>query len=270
MYVPMSLALGGTGIPVIGSEHTVPEHFRSRPIQYVLVHLAAHLLTGMTIVSDSARALYPQRVQQRMKVVPNPVSTQQALSSTAGPRHRLMSVGRFDVEKDHHTLIKAFHQVHEQHSEWDLVIVGDGPLRTSIEELVSRLGLSHRVFLPGTTRNIHDQYQGASCFASASKYESFGLAIAEAMSHGLPVIGFQECRGAADLIENGKTGILVSDSTDRASSLAAALDRVLSNEKLRVDIGEAARASIHKMAGSDQVLDIWEQVLRSCAYHPTE
>jgi glycosyltransferase involved in cell wall biosynthesis len=91
---------------------------------------------------------------------------------------------------------------------WDLALLGDGPLRSSILNLRSSLGLDASVHLPGFKQyNDLPAYYGlASAFVHASTTEQWGLVVNEAMASGLPVLISNRCGCAADLVQEGVNG----------------------------------------------------------------
>jgi glycosyltransferase involved in cell wall biosynthesis len=264
MYIPIGLALIGTKMPVIGSEHIVIEHYKTRPIQYMLLILASPFIRKITVLSKKIRKGYPSCVQRKMMVVPNPVMTADSrvnLNSTK-ITHVLLTVGRLCEQKDQKTLILAFHIINRKYPGWVLRIVGDGPLRFELEQLVSSLGMQKRVCFVGITSNIQLEYEQADVFVIPSKYEAFGLVTAEAMSYGLPVIGFKDCPGTNELISSEINGILVSSQSNRVNALALALERVLSDQQLRIRLGGEAAKEINNKFSLGFVSDRWEFLLR--------
>lgn len=262
-FVPAAFAMAGSGIPVIGSEHIVPEHYRSRPLQWALLNLVAPLLAGMTVLSTAVRAQYPPRVGRRMTVMPNPVATSSATACVDADEREcvILNVGRLDPQKDQATLVEAFARVAGDFPGWRLRIVGEGALRPDLERLVERLGPAANASLPGVVREIDDEYRRAAIFAMPSRYESFGLATAEAMAHGLPVVGFDDCLGTNELVSDGETGILVRGGGDRCEAMAGGLRRLMSDRALRRAYGEAGRAKARRMFDLESVCDRWEQLL---------
>lgn len=91
---------------------------------------------------------------------------------------------------------------------WDLVLLGDGPLRSSIFNLRSSLGLEHSVLLPGFKQypDLPAYYGLASAFIHASTTEQWGLVVNEAMASGLPVLISNRCGCAPDLVQEGVNG----------------------------------------------------------------
>jgi glycosyltransferase involved in cell wall biosynthesis len=265
MFVPLAFALAGTGIPVLGSEHIVPEHYRTRRFQYLLLILAAPFLEKLTVLSHSIRSRYPNGVRRRMLVMQNPVEAAVNVANVGLGKERftLLSVGRLDEQKDHATLIRAFAQIAQEFPQWHLKIVGEGPLRSKLEDLVEALGLQARVMMPGVTSTIGAEYEAAEIFAISSRYEAFGLVTAEAMSHGLPVVGFADCPGTNELIQSGKTGLLVKPGEGRISSLASTLSSLMADPALRQHLGVAGKNAIDNQFSPKHVCDQWEILLKS-------
>ena len=92
-----------------------------------------------------------------------------------------------------------------------------------------------------------------------SAYESFGLTTAEALSHGLPVVGFADCPGTNELVRDGVNGRLVA-GPDRAGALAAGLARMMASPDERQRLGAAGPASIEGFA-PERITDVWVDLL---------
>jgi glycosyltransferase involved in cell wall biosynthesis len=265
MYVPLAFAMAGSGIPVVGSEHTVTEYYRTRPFQLGLLVAAAPFLSKVTVLSEAIRSRYPAPLRGKMLVVPNPVAAAvgQAAPDARKSRHVLLNVARLDPLKHHATLLQAFARVAQAHPDWDLKIIGEGPLRRELETLVRELSLQARVRLPGVTSDMGAEYRAADAFVISSRYESFGLATAEAMSHGLPVAGFADCPGTNELVQHDATGLLAAGGPGRVDALARELARLMSDPGLRRRLGDAGRSAIGRMFSVQHACDSWEMLLGS-------
>ncbi len=265
MFVPMVLATLGMRKPIIASEHIVPAHYRSRPIEYALLVLAGLFCRKITVLSRAIIAMYPAILRSRMVAVPNPVATCAVAADVVGGAQKiLLSVGRLDPQKDQKTLIDAFAMIAPQFPDWNLKIIGEGRLRPDLEKQIADVSLGGRVILAGVTQNIMAEYQSAQAFVLASRYEAFGLATAEAMSAGLPVIGFADCPGTNELIQNNANGILVSihDGETRAESLSTVLIKVLGDRDVRMQLGAQGRADMAALSPK-KVVDMWQKLLLS-------
>lgn len=262
MFIPCAVALMHTGIPLVASEHIVPAHYRGRPLERSLLLATTPLVTRYTVLSDAVRRSYPRFMQPKMVPLPNPVESPRGTADPhgKGPRFRILTVGRLDPQKDQRTLIIAFARLCDRYPDWDLRIVGDGPLRSDLENLIRSLGAERRIILGGTTPDIGSEYRAAQLFVMPSLYESFGLATAEALSYGLPAIGFLDCPGTNELITDGTNGLLV-DGSDRVSALMRGLETLMRSPELRVRFGEAGRRDITARYSTDHVVSEWEKLL---------
>jgi len=99
-----------------------------------------------------------------------------------------VTVGRLSPEKNHARLIKAFAQVHEQHPEVRLLIIGGGKLERELYALTSSLGVESYVTLAGQVDNPYVLMATADCFVLSSDYEGQPMVILEARTLGLPVV----------------------------------------------------------------------------------
>ncbi len=261
MFIPMALALTGTGRPLVASEHIVPAHYRNRRVEFALLRLAARMARKITVVSAQVKDLYPPDLRRRMIVVPNPVMRSSISLAQPSSSRVLLSVGRLDPQKDHKILIDAFALLAGRYPDWTLRIVGEGPLRPTLERQISDKGLETRIFLPGATQNIEKEYKAAALFIQPSLYESLGLTTTEAMAAGLPVIGFKDCPGTNVLITEAKTGILVEQRSPEA--LAHALAPLMEDPMKRNAYGNMARQ--HPTGPDTQtVVALWEDLLKTC------
>lgn len=266
-YMLLFIALQGLRIPLVASEHVGPEYYESRPFQRLLSRFMPFVARKIVVVTEQVRLKFSPKVHEMMRVIPNPVSF--------GPAHRsdlhgderssmtLLAIGRLDAGKNHRELIEAFALIADQVPDWNLRIVGEGALRRELQEHIAMLHLEARVQLIGSTRNILDEYLNAQLFVSPSLYESFGLVVAEALIHGLPVVGFADCPGINQLICPNENGLLVGGH-DRIGSLAVALKSLMLNADERIRLGSAPVDWLIEKYDINAILDLWEQLLNEC------
>lgn len=134
----------------------------------------------------------------------------------------VLGMGRLVPDKRFDRLIEAIPLM--SHGNARLVIYGEGPERHSLQALAQRLGVSHRVSLPGYVRDPWAAYCEARCFALCSRSEAFGNVVVEALASGLPVVSTRS-GGPEEILAGGKFGALLDD--DDPVALATALDRCL-------------------------------------------
>ncbi len=111
-----------------------------------------------------------------------------------------------------------------------LELWGAGAQRDELEALVAQLGLGEAVTLPGLTNDAGAVLDRAAVYLTTSAFEGQGLALAEALAHGTPVVAYDIRYGPRDMLATGG-GILVPDGDEDA--LVAALARVLTDAATR-------------------------------------
>lgn len=263
-YMLLVFALCGLGVRLVASEHMGGEYYATRPLQRFLLNLMPFTTTKIAVVTEQVKENFPPRLRRLMLVIPNPVSFE--LGSRADLRGNvrsskiLLTVGRFDLQKDHACLIAAFASIAKAVPDWNLRIVGNGILKRELESQIEALHLEDRIQLCGTTKDVVAEYLDAQLFVCPSLYESFGLVVAEALVHGLPVVGFADCPGSNQLIKHNQNGLLV-DGTDRVKSLATALQSLMLNPDERCRLGSASADWLVAEYDIKTILDKWERLL---------
>ena len=111
--------------------------------------------------------------------------------------------------------------------------------------------------MKGVTTHVEEVLSAGDLFVFPSAYEGFGLAPAEAMSKGLPVIAYRSCAAVNELVRDGVTGLLCEDGVE---PLAAAMKKLMSDRALRVQMGGAARESMRQYA-PDRIWSAWENLI---------
>ncbi len=159
-------------------------------------------------------------------------------SSHGLPQRYFLASARFVEDKNLNRLLKAYQryrQLANSEAVWDLVLLGDGPLRNSLCSLRSTLGLEPYVLMPGFKqyRDLPAYYGLASAFVHGSTTEPWGLVVNEAMAAGLPVLISNRCGCAYDLVQEGHNGFTF-DPYD-VELLARLMHRLTLTPKHRLD-----------------------------------
>ena len=264
IYILLSLAMLGKKINVIASEHIVPEYYESRKLEYLLLNITSFFLKKITVVSKEVKNKFPFLIRKKMVILPNPINNFKVSqgNNLYKSGKQILSVGRLSQQKDQATLIKAFSLLINKFPNWSLKIIGEGPLRSELENLISDLEICDKVSLPGLSKDIHEDYNLADIFVIPSKFESFGIVTAEAMLYSLPVIGFSDCIGTNKLIIDNITGLLVQPSQNKVLSLASAMEKLMKSEKKRLKFGKAGLNRINLYSSNDIIADKWERFLK--------
>ncbi|WP_022877344.1 glycosyltransferase [Microbacterium sp. B19] len=154
-------------------------------------------------------------------------------------------LGRLAPGKRLDHAIRAFARVVEEVPGARLELWGAGTGREALETLVAELGLGDAVALPGLTLDPGAVLDAASVYLTTSAFEGQGLALAEALAHGVPVVAYDIRYGPRDMLAEGG-GILVPDGDE--SALADALVRVVRDAALRQWLAAEARAAAVALA----------------------
>ena len=121
-------------------------------------------------------------------VIPNPLTIKPGAPATEKNK-RFLAVGRLTTKhKGFDLLIKAFDKFAKNNNDWYLDIVGDGPEKQALNQMIEDRHLTKRVKIHPFTENIQMYYSQASVYVSSSRWKNFGLVLVQAMAHGLPVI----------------------------------------------------------------------------------
>ena len=166
------------------------------------------LVDKITVQFPEYVSSYPALMRKKISVVPNPVEQVSELTHIAEREKIILSVGRYEHQKQFKLLVRAFSGVHKNYPDWRLVIIGDGSLSKELVSEIARYDLQGSVSLLPPKSDVRKWYRKATVYCQPSKWEGFPNAQAEAMAHGMIPVGFSSTRGVAELIEDGRNGVL--------------------------------------------------------------
>ena len=172
------------------------------------------------------------------------------------------SVGRMDAgdQKGFFRLIDIWKVVKEDKNldDWKLHIIGGGALKLEIEAKVKALNLQDSVFVKPFSERIADEYMQASIYAMTSKFEGFGMVLAESASYGLPGVAFDINAAPSDIISNGESGFLVEDNDLEA--YAEKLECLMHDETLRQKFGLKSKEIVSAKFSKEVVIGLWRKL----------
>lgn len=270
----VALLLSGYKGPVIYTYHsdTVKQKVL-RSMFEPLLHRALGRSAGIIVTSPNYLATSPvlARHRERCHVIPYGIDIARYQSSDAATVGKikaqygdrlLLSVGRLVYYKGFEYLIEAMRDVRGK-----LVLIGDGPLRASLEALAVRFGVTEKVVFAGEIQNggIPPYYQAADLFVlpSVARSEAFGIVQIEALASGIPVVNTALDSGVPFVSLDRVTGLTVPPRNPR--ELAAAMNSLLDDSALRQSYGQAGikRArqefSLNQMA--KRTIELYSRVL---------
>ncbi|MGB9877630.1 MAG: glycosyltransferase [bacterium] len=236
---PLSVLFIGKlyGIPLILTEHAA--EFTGSALRFWEVWRAKIVMKNCQIIlpvtNDLAQALRSYGIKRIFRVIPNVVDTRAFHPLPAGvwETHRkvkptrFISVGNLIPRKNFSLLIKAGAILAKRRRDFEIWIVGDGPLRNTLEELAEREGIRDLVRFLGAKKpwEVAEIMRQAHIFVFPTLNETYGCVAVEAMSCGLPVIA-TDVPGVREIVKPSP-GILVPSND--AIALAGAMENVLDN-----------------------------------------
>lgn len=245
---------------LINSAHSNIEGGKLRMLAYRLTHQLSDITTN---VSNAAVKEFERKKAVptgKMLAIYNGIDLDQFFRSSVSDRIldentiNFISIGRFHEAKDYPNLLQAIFQVKEQiEVPFKFYIVGDGDLRPEIEQLICELDLIDSIVLLGARTDINNLLNQADYLISASKYEGFGLTVAEAMACQVFVIA-TDSGGTAEIM--GDTGILVKpqDSNELSNAIMRAI--LLSNKEIE-DNNTRARKRVEDIFSIEKNIGTW-------------
>jgi len=168
----------------------------------------------------------------------------------------IVGIGRLSAQKGFDVLIQAHAEVQQQGYQHRLVLVGEGDDLADLSALAQRLDVEESVVFVGFLDNPYPVMAQASLFCLSSRYEGFGLVVAEAAALGVPTIATDCVSGPCEILDNGKYGDLVEP--DSARDLATAIQNHLQNPQ---------RLKIKAQASAEQAERF---SLKTCAHQYSE
>lgn len=200
---------------------------------------AVRMADAVVTLTAESQALLEARYRVRRSVhIPNPVDPRLMV-----PKHyrlqsrKIVSVGRLCAAKDFARLVEIAARVLPQHPGWTWDIYGEGEQRSAIEREITRHGLTGRVRLMGTVRDLYARYPDYAMLVMTSRYEGFPMTLLEGMACGLPLVAFDVQTGPREIIEHGVTGFLVPPGDTAA--MAACISGLIEAPERRCAMSEA-------------------------------
>lgn len=170
---------------------------------------------------------------------------------------KVAMIARFDRQKDHQTLIKAFKDLNAE-----LVLIGDGPSMLKVQQQVEKLGITKKVEFLGFRQDIAQILARVQIFTLISNWEGLPCTIIEAMRAGLPVVA-SDVGGVKEIVIDNQTGYIVPRGD--VATLRQKLAYLIDNESARASMGILARQKYESGLTFrhmyDRTLAVYKQVL---------
>lgn len=262
-YVALSARL--QGIKVILTERTGPSvYFITRAKKFRSLIFAGMLLCSEMIVQMPAYVMrYPWYLRSRITIIPNEVPSLAREKSTSSAAIRFGHLGRFCYQKQTIELVQAFGEFQEKHPSAELLLIGSGEKLDEVQGLICENSLEEVVTVCPPTTDISGTLGRFDVLIHPSLWEGFPNSVAEALSAGIPVAGFEDCEGLRDLVEDGING-WIGKRNHQIDSITELLERVFDQRSLIPIMENAARESVRGFS-REKVGVKWLELLESKA-----
>jgi N-acetyl-alpha-D-glucosaminyl L-malate synthase BshA len=258
--LPYVTTLHGTDITLVGSD----------PSYLPITRFSIDQSDGVTAISDylKRRTLEVFAVQTPIQVIPNFVNCDLYHRTPELLEHRsqyasadekiLVHLSNFRPVKRLGDVIEIFDRV-QQKIPSRLLLIGDGPERSSAEWLAVKKGIHNKVEFLGKQDRINEKLAVADVMLLPSELESFGLAALEAMACEVVPIATKE-GGLPEVVDHGKTGFLAA--VGDVETMANYAIEILSDEDKLREMGEQARASAQARFCASKIIPMYERFYR--------
>lgn len=160
-------------------------------------------------------------------------------------------------------LAEAWVSVHTKHPDWTLTIYGSGRIDQKTNSIIKQYHMEDSFLIVQPVKNIIDKYLESSIYVMSSRFEGFGMVLAEAMACGVPCISFDCPYGPSDIIKDGEDGLLVANAN--IEQLAQKICHLIEHDDERSRMGTKAKENI-KRYSRETIMEKWaklfDQLLR--------
>lgn len=196
----------------------------------------------------------------RITTIPNPVSeriekhAEQACRSRYPRENYILCIGKLEQQKNFSTAIRVFQRISAKVPGLRLTIVGEGVLRSELQQLAADLSIADRVDFKGARQEVARYFLGARLTLLTSHFEGFPNVLLESIALGTPVVAFDCQSGPAEIIQEGINGYLARypDEAHLESMILHSLARDWNEEEIR---------QTSRRFNSDGIIRRYEQVL---------
>ncbi len=211
--------------------------------------------------SEGLKGLSERADPAPVRVIPNGVDADFFTPSGRAVRGRLLFAGRFQKQKNLFFLLEQMDLIaRECNREFELRMVGAGPLERSLKSYADALGARDRISWRGWSDKeaLRRNYREACCILNPSLYEGMPNVLLEAMACGRPAIA-SNVAGNDAVVRHGETGFLFDPARPR--QFRKAVVRMLENEAMARDMGKKARARVERAFSWDNAADEYLKLL---------
>lgn len=210
-----------------------------RKFAEILIKFLYRFATKVVFQTADAQNFYPNAIQKKSVVIPNPIVPYLPERYTGIRRKEIVAMCRLERQKNIKMMIDAYALLVQDYPEFTFIIYGEGELRWELEEYIENLSLKDKIFLPGFQKAIHERVVDIYMYVSSSDYEGISNSMLEALGMGLPSV-VTDCPvgGARMFIKQNENGILVPVGNTQA--MYEGMKKIIEDDEFREKISNNA------------------------------
>ncbi len=242
--------LKGNKIVIRNSENPIDSFFYSENkfssfISFILKYFFYNFAEGIITNSNGSKKSLEKFIfnKDKIKAIYNPY-LKKIIKKKYKKRKYIISIGRLRKQKDHETLLKAFHIFSKKNSEYKLLILGHGNLEIKLKKLAIDLKIHKKVVFKGWVKNTLSYLKFSKIFVLSSVYEGLGNVLIDAINYDVPCVSTDCKSGPREILLNGKGGYLVKIRSPKL--LAEKMDFCVGNYSLASKKNLIAKKSLRR------------------------
>lgn len=253
--------------PIILMQHCYPDFYfeKMKKHNYYLNLFLLRNIAAVQVLLPS----YIKQITSRVKnanviVIPNsvPVVADKDIVNLAEEKKNIVFVARLEEnQKRPHLLLEAFGKIAKEFPDWKLQLWGSETVpayQARLREIIEQYGIENQARFMGVTKDVNSVYKSADIFALPSSFEGFPLSLTEAMSAGLPPVGFKSAAAVNELIKDGGNGLLADESVE---DYARCLKELMASKEKRIAFGRQAHEDM-KAYAPEKIWDMWDEAVK--------
>ncbi len=217
---------------------------------------------GVVLLTEENRNKYNAYFKSKIKrswVIPNAIPIAAETGNTLD-QPMAIAIGRFVPEKGFERMVNIWASVLQAKPTWKLKIIGDGPLKESVRQIIRDKQLEDHILIEPATHEIEKHYRNASIFVMTSHFEGLPMVLLEAMEYGMPIVAFDCPSGPRQIIKDNEDGFLIENNNN--NQFVAKIITLIEDDTLRKQMGKKAKYNIQRFS-ANQIVPLWENLIKS-------
>lgn len=228
----------------------------------MLRYLSARFSDYIVTLTERTRRDYQERWrvrEDRIECIPNWMDPPAAEPAPYDADSRLIvTAGRFTPEKGFDRVVRIAETVLNRHPDWQWHAIGDGECWEEVRREAEKRGISDRLLFPGRIDRLEEQYHRYAIYVLPSYREGLPLVLLEAKQHHLPVVSFDCLTGPAEILTDGKDGVLIPPGDER--EMAEAICRLIESRETRCAMADYQGQKVERFR-KETVLKQWIRLI---------